>query len=47
MLERSFEFLFVLALVALPASVVMGALLLVVRPLRRHAAGHVPRPVGA
>ena len=47
MIERSFEYLFVLALVAPPAVVVIGALLLAVRPLRRHPARRVPHPVGA
>ena len=46
MIERAFEYLFVLALVAPPAVVAIGALVLAVRPLRRHPARHAPHPVG-
>ncbi len=47
MVERVFAYLFLLAIFAPPATVVAGALLLLIRPRRGHAVTHVPRAVGA
>lgn len=45
MIERAFQFLFALALVAPPAAVVIGALFLAVHPRRPRRVGHAARPV--
>lgn len=47
MIERAFEYLFLLAFFAPPAAVVAGALLLLLPSRRSHSVRHVPRTVGA
>lgn len=47
MVGQVFEGMFVLALVALPATVVIGVLLAFIGPRHARAVTHVPRTVGA
>ncbi len=47
MVERVFEWMFVLALVAPPVTVAIGWLLLFIGPHRARSVSHAPRTVGA